>query len=317
MASPPRQGLPCPLPLPPTPTRTPHRPSSKRPRLVQGLVCTLVCLAAIAATAPAAATTPPWRAFHGATIIGTDMIIFGGTTDPSADPFGPSVPGSNSLFIWSTTLRQWSQPAYSDLTNNGGPPRPQKFLTSVPLASEFKMLSIVSNSSTGTTQGNLLGLDVHSWTWSVPTSPNPDVAPPSRLGAAVGMTENSILIHGGTAASFTGYAASTSVLNDLTKLDGSTLEWKSIANGPALMYHTMCKLTGLNKMVIFGGSDSASNAFNTVHTFDLEQETWTLNVPVSPGIGGSVPSIRKGHSATCLNNTMIVFGMYLPRGLCY
>ncbi|KAF9986228.1 F-box only protein 42 [Mortierella antarctica] len=236
------------------------------------------------------------------------MIIFGGTTDPSADPFGPSVPGSNSLFVWSTTLRQWSQPAYSDLTNNGGPPRPQKFLTSVPLASEFKMLSIVSNSSTGTTQGNLLGLDVHSWTWSVPTSPNPDVAPPSRLGAAVGMTENSILMHGGTAASFTGYAASTSVLNDLTKLDGSTLEWKSIANGPALMYHTMCKLTGLNKMAIFGGSDSASNAFNTVHTFDLEQETWTLNVPVSPGIGGSVPSIRKGHSATCLNNTMIVFG---------
>ncbi|KAF9964259.1 Negative regulator of mitotic exit [Mortierella alpina] len=238
------------------------------------------------------------------------MIIFGGITDPSSDPFDPSVPGSNSLFVWSTTLRQWSQPAYSDLTNvnGGGAPHPQKFLTSVPLASEFKMLSVVSNSSTGTTQGNLLGLDVNSWTWSVPTAPNPDVAPPSRLGAAVGMTDNSILIHGGTAASLSGYATSTSVLNDLTKLDGSTLEWKSIANGPALMHHTMCKLTGLNKMVIFGGSDSASNAFNTVHTLDLEQETWTLAVPVNPGIGGSIPSIRKGHSATCLNNTMIVFG---------
>ncbi|KAF9572933.1 F-box only protein 42 [Mortierella alpina] len=238
------------------------------------------------------------------------MVIFGGIIDPLSDPFDPSVPGSNSLFVWSTTLRQWSQPAYSDLTNvnGGGPPRPQKFLTSVPLASEFKMLSIVSNSSTGTTHGNLLALDVNSWTWSVPTAPNPDVAPPSRLGAAVGMTENSILVHGGTPASFSGYAASANALNDLTKLDGSTFEWKSIANGPALVHHTMCKLTGLNKMVIFGGSDSANNAFNTVHTFDLEQETWTLAVPVSPGIGGSVPSIRKGHSATCLNNTMIVFG---------
>ncbi|KAF9291952.1 Negative regulator of mitotic exit [Mortierella alpina] len=234
------------------------------------------------------------------------MIIFGGTTDPSSNPFDPLVPGSNSLFVWSTTLRQWSQPVSN--MNGGGAPRPQKFLTSVSLASEFKMLSIVSNSSTGNTQGNLLGLDVNSWTWSVPTAPNTGMTPPSRLGAAVGMTENSIFVHGGTAASLDGYATSANVLNDLTKLDGSTLEWKSIANGPALMHHTMCRLTGLNKMVIFGGSDSASNAFNTVHTFDLEQETWTLAVPVSPGLGGSVPSIRKGHSATCLNNTMIVFG---------
>ncbi|KAG0287721.1 F-box only protein 42, partial [Dissophora globulifera] len=74
------------------------------------------------------------------------------------------------------------------------------------------------------------------------------------------------------------------------------------------MYHTMCKLSGINKMIIFGGSDSDTSAFNTVHTFDLVLEVWELAIPVSAGSGGSVPSARKGHSAVCLNNTMVVYG---------
>src|SRR5690349_21614289 len=76
------------------------------------------------------------------------------------------------------------------------------------------------------------------------------------------------------------------------------------------MYHTMCRLSGLNTMVIFGGSDQSSPAFNTVHTFDLKLEVWRLAIPVTEGIGGSVPSARKGHTAVCLNNTMIVYGAY-------
>jgi len=63
-------------------------------------------------------------------------------------------------------------------------------------------------------------------------------------------------------------------------------------------------------MVIFGGSDQSSPAFNTVHTFDLNLEVWRLAIPVTEGTGGSVPSARKGHTAVCLNNTMIVYGAY-------
>ncbi|KAI7821909.1 hypothetical protein BC939DRAFT_199508 [Gamsiella multidivaricata] len=74
------------------------------------------------------------------------------------------------------------------------------------------------------------------------------------------------------------------------------------------MYHTMCRLSGLNMMIIFGGSDQATQAFNTVHTFDLNLEVWQLAVPVSAGNGGTIPSARKGHTAVCLNNTMIVYG---------
>jgi hypothetical protein len=66
-------------------------------------------------------------------------------------------------------------------------------------------------------------------------------------------------------------------------------------------------------MIIFGGSDQTGAAFNTVNTFNLTLEVWQLAVPVSAGEGGSVPSARKGHTAVCLDNTMIVYGKYSRR----
>ncbi|KAF9334988.1 hypothetical protein BGZ91_010657 [Linnemannia elongata] len=252
----------------------------------------------------AAAPTPPWRAFHGAAIVDTSMVIFGGTTDPAKNPYGPTILGSNDLWIWSTTLRQWSQPTIQ----SGGLPNPQKFFTSVPLLSQGKMLSLVGNASAAS--NNLLMLDIYNWIWSIPTSPNPAVAPPLRLGAAIGTSDSLVFQHGGIVVSANGLASSSSsgVLNDLIKLDDSTFTWTSIANGPALVYHTMCKLPALNTMIIFGGSDQTGAAFNTVNTFNLTLEVWRLAVPVSAGSGGSVPSARKGHTAVCLNNTMIVYG---------
>ncbi|KAF9365861.1 hypothetical protein BGX34_007949 [Mortierella sp. NVP85] len=121
------------------------------------------------------------------------------------------------------------------------------------------------------------------------------------------MSNGFIFMHGGASVVSNGYATST-VLNDLTKLDSSAYSWKPLANGPAMMYHTMCKLTGLNVMVIFGGIDQANKASNVVHVFDLTIEAWRLAEPVGTGIGGSVPSARRGHTAICLDNTMIVYG---------
>ncbi|KAI8601922.1 hypothetical protein EDD21DRAFT_93307 [Dissophora ornata] len=251
-----------------------------------------------------ATVSPAWRAFHGAAIVDTSMIIFGGVTDPSQNPYGATVLGSNDLWVWSTTLRQWSQPTIQSGSSSSSP-APQKFLSSIPLQSQGKMMSLVGNASSAANE--LLMLDSYFWVWSIPNSPNPAVSPPLRLGAAVGVSDSLVFIHGGAAVGTNGYAT-TGVLNDLTKLDESTFQWTSIANGPSLMYHTMCRLTGLNMMAIFGGSDQASSAYNNVHTFDLNLEVWRLSVPVDPGVGGTVPSARKGHSAVCLNNTMIVYG---------
>ncbi|KAF9115397.1 hypothetical protein BGX27_007897 [Mortierella sp. AM989] len=236
-------------------------------------------------TVAGAAVSPTWRAFHGAAIVDTSMIIFGGTTDPEKNPYSTSVPGSNDLWVWSTTLRQWSQPSIQFSGSSSSAPAPQKFLSSISLQSQGKMMSYVGNASSPT---------------------NAVVAPALRLGAAVGMSDSLVFVHGGAAVGTNGIAT-TGVLNDLTKLDESTFQWTSIANGPSLMYHTMCRLTGLNMMAIFGGSDQATSASYTVHTFDLTLEVWRLAVPVNAGVGGT-PSARKGHTAVCQNNTMIVYG---------
>ncbi|KAF9901095.1 hypothetical protein EC991_006539 [Linnemannia zychae] len=229
----------------------------------------------------AAAPTPPWRSFHGAAIVDTSMVIFGGTTDPSKNPYGATMVGSNDLWVWSTTLRQWSQPTIQ----SGGLPSPQKFFTSIPLLSQGKMLSLVGNATA--TYANCLLLDTYNWIWSIPTSPNPAVAPPLRLGAAIGTSDTLVFQHGGLAVSGNGFASAsnTGVLNDLVKL-----------------------MPGLNLMAIFGGSDQNVIAYNVVHTFDLTLEVWKLAIPVNAGIGGSIPSARKGHTALCLNNSMIVYG---------
>ncbi|KAF9357419.1 F-box only protein 42 [Mortierella sp. AD094] len=256
-------------------------------------------------TVAGAAVSPTWRAFHGAAIVDTSMLIFGGITDPTKSPYGYSVQGSNDLWVWSTTLRQWSQPSIQFPGSSTSAPAPQKCLSSITLQSQGKMMSYIGNVSSPT--NSLLMLDTYFWVWSIPNSPNAVVAPPLRLGAAVGTSDSLVFVHGGAAVGANGYAT-TGVLNDLTKLDESTFQWTSIANGPSLMYHTMCRLTGLNMMAIFGGSDQTTSAYNTVNTFDLTLEVWRLAVPVNPGVGGTVPSARKGHTAVCLNNTMIVYG---------
>ena len=71
----------------------------------------------------------------------------------------------------------------------------------------------------------------------------------------------------------------------------------------------MCRLSGLDKMVIFGGTDGSKSAFNDIHTYDINEGSWVLNVLVNETI---IPSARKGHSAVCLNNTMILYGDVHP-----
>ncbi|KAI7821910.1 hypothetical protein BC939DRAFT_199560 [Gamsiella multidivaricata] len=179
-------------------------------------ICSLLSFLAMASpqiTVAAQAVSPTWRAFHGAAIVDTSMVIFGGTTDAGRSPYGATIPGSNDVWVWSTTLRQWSQPSIQFPGSSS--PAPQKFLTSIPLQSQGRMMSLVANASSPANA--LLALDTYFWVWSIPNSPNPAVAPQLRLGAAVGASDTHVFVHGGAAAGQNGFATTT-VLNDLTKL---------------------------------------------------------------------------------------------------
>jgi hypothetical protein len=118
-----------------------------------------------------AAVSPSWRSFHAAAIVDTSMIIYGGTTDPTQSPYGPTVPGSSDIWVWSTTEHQWSKPAIQFQGSTSLAPPPQKFLTAVTLDSKGKMMSIVANTSSSS--NCLLTLDSVFWVWSTPDSRNP------------------------------------------------------------------------------------------------------------------------------------------------
>ncbi|KAF9408845.1 hypothetical protein BGZ94_002178, partial [Podila epigama] len=138
------------------------------------------------------------------------MVIFGGVTNSSVNPYGTNVPGSNDLWVWSTTQRTWSQPLtqFPNAANNA--PAPQKFFSSIALQSQGKMLSLVSNNTPNVPTGNLLMLDTNFWA-------NAAVAPSPRMGAAVGTSASTIFVHGGASVGTSGQP-STSALDDLVKL---------------------------------------------------------------------------------------------------
>jgi len=61
-------------------------------------------------------------------------------------------------------------------------------------------------------------------------------------------------------------------------------------------------------MVVFGGQTIDGATTSNVNSYDIGLGAWQLSKPVSVGTGGSKPSARKGHTAVCLENKMIVFG---------
>lgn len=145
-----------------------HSPRSKQKS--RRAAAAAYALGSILLSSSVTAVTPTWRAFHGAAIVDTSMVIFGGTTNPGLNPYGANVPGSNDLWVWSTTLRTWSQPAAQFAGTPNNAPAPQKFLNSVALQSQGRMMSLVSNNTPGVTPGNLLVLNTNIWGWSIPNS---------------------------------------------------------------------------------------------------------------------------------------------------
>ncbi|KAI8344748.1 hypothetical protein BC941DRAFT_15942 [Chlamydoabsidia padenii] len=245
-------------------------------------------------------TNVPWKAGHAAVFQDPYVIIYGGTTDTVTNN-NTNLQGTKSVWVWNSQNGTW----YDAQTLPGSSGfSPQAFFRAVTLPSSGQSLFIASNTSGG---GSLLQkLDSTVWSWNVPTSTNP---PSPASGYTLALLNNTIYMYGGVSVDANGQQMSGAVLNSLTYLDANSFMWSPGSNGPAITDHSTCYIPSCNCLVTFGGTETgdASKPSSTVYTYDIGTRSW--NLQVNPGsINGALPGPRRLHTATCLQDRMVVYG---------
>ncbi|KAI8073231.1 hypothetical protein BC940DRAFT_290850 [Gongronella butleri] len=244
-------------------------------------------------------TNVPWKAGHASVFQDPYVIVYGGTTDTSGNT--TSAMGTNSVWAWHSQNRTWyDAQALSNYATNDL----QVFFQAVSLPAAGQTLMLASNT---TNNGALLQkLDTNVWSWANPTSLNP---PATASGYTMTIVDNRIYTFGGVGVDGNGNRMNGAVLNSLYFLDANSYAWSSGSNGPAITDHSTCFISSCNCLVTFGGTQTGNpaDASRNVYVYDLNSSTW--NLQVNPGsVNGAIPGPRRLHTATCLQNKMIVYG---------
>ncbi|CAO3597623.1 unnamed protein product [Absidia cylindrospora] len=244
-------------------------------------------------------TDVPWKAGHAAVFQDPYVILYGGTTNLTGD--NANAQGTKSVWIWNSQNATW----YNGLALSNNPGfSSQVFFQAVTLPSTGQSLALASNTTGG---GSLLQkLDSTVWTWNSPTSTNP---PAPASGYTMVVLNNTIYTYGGVSVDVNGNRMSGAVLNSLYYLDANSFLWSSGSNGPAVTDHSTCYISSCNCLVTFGGTQTGNVAqpSRSVYIFDLGTRSW--NLQVNPGsVSGAIPGPRRLHTATCLQDRMVVYG---------
>ncbi|OBZ80630.1 Rab9 effector protein with kelch motifs, partial [Choanephora cucurbitarum] len=120
---------------------------------------------------------------------------------------------------------------------------------------------------------------------------------------------NTIYTYGGLSVDQNGYANSNAVQNTLALMDANSFQWSSGSNGLGLADHSTCYLKACDCLVTFGGTSTGNptDVTDAVRIYDLNKKTWNVQgIQTTPG--ASVPGARRLHTATCLDNMMVVYG---------
>ncbi|KAI8084673.1 kinase-like domain-containing protein, partial [Halteromyces radiatus] len=128
-------------------------------------------------------------------------------------------------------------------------------------------------------------------------------------GYTMALINNTIFTYGGVSVDANGNRMSGAVLNSLWFLDANSFLWSSGSNGPAVTDHSTCYIPSCNCLVTFGGSQTGNpdQPSRSVYTYDLGTRSW--NLQVNPGsVNGAIPGPRRLHTATCLQDRMLVYG---------
>ncbi|KAJ1902449.1 hypothetical protein LPJ66_000061 [Kickxella alabastrina] len=229
------------------------------------------------------------------------LMLYGGTSDPSiTDPLSVASSGLNKLQVFDTTTSKWYAPNTAN-TPTIGPVLPGCGAGSGSIWVYDTQYGVPNRAATAVRL-----LDSVHWSWSAPTEKGQ--LPVTRFGAAFANVPdtNQFYMHGGIPLSVDKNLAADppAITNNMDILSPSTISWNYASNGPARKYHTMCYMSSIKSLVMFGGSDMDISSYNDVKLLSTTNNIWQYAV----NIEGEPPSERILHSAVCTEDTMYVFG---------
>jgi hypothetical protein len=272
---------------------------------------------------------PVARNFHTAVWTGTEMIIWGGFDgsntgaryNPSTDTWTATSTGTNvpsarwyqtavwtgtEMIIWggvgdSGDLRTGARysPSSDTWTPTGttGAPSARQLHTAVWTGTQM----IVWGGGNGTTStvdndGGRYTPSTDAWT---ATSTGTNV-PAARYGQTVIWTGSVMIVWGGQ-----GSVVSNVPLNTGGRYTPATNSWLATATGiglPSARMRHAAVWTG-TEMIVWGGDNGASTAFNTGGRYNPSTGAWTAT-----STGTNVPSARFGHTAIWTGSAMVIWG---------
>ncbi|KAJ2230241.1 hypothetical protein H4R99_006465 [Coemansia sp. RSA 1722] len=229
------------------------------------------------------------------------LMLYGGTSDVDAkDPLSVASKGMSELQVFDTNNNKWYAPNTADAPKTG-PILPGCGAASGNIWVYDPQYGTPKKASTAVSL-----LDSVHWSWSAPTEQGQ--LPVTRFGAAFAYVPGTkaFYMHGGIPLSDNTNTADNppGIANNVDILSPSTISWAYASNGPARKYHTLCYLSSIDSLVLFGGSDMDVDSYNDVKLLSAKNNIWEYAVSV----GGESPAERILHSAVCSEDTMYMFG---------
>ncbi|KAJ2736221.1 hypothetical protein IW152_000990 [Coemansia sp. BCRC 34962] len=247
-----------------------------------------------------------WRAFACMPLFTASdntplLMLYGGTTKAgSKNPLSVASNGANNLLVFDLNNSKWYAPTTANAPEVG-PVLPGCGAASGNIWAHSSQYGTPGKASTAVSL-----LDGVHWSWSSPTVQGQ--LPVTRFGAAYAYanTSQSFFMHGGVPLNDLTNTADNppGIANNMDILQPSSLAWGYASNGPARKYHTLCYMSSIDSLVLFGGSDQNIASYNDVKTFSVKSSVWQYSVKVE----GTAPAERILHSAVCTADSMYVFG---------
>ncbi|KAJ1728607.1 hypothetical protein LPJ61_003948 [Coemansia biformis] len=247
-----------------------------------------------------------WRAFACmASVDAPDgapsFMLYGGTNATDAgNPLAVAGRGLNVLQIYNVDTDTWYLPGAANA------PGEAPVLPGCGAASSTAWVYDPQYGTTGNASTTVRVLDTVHWSWSTPMQSGQ--LPVTRFGAAFAYVPDrqAFYMHGGIPLSAATNTADSppGIANNMDYLNPPALSWSYASNGPARKYHTLCYMSSIKSLVLFGGSDQNIGSYNDVKVFSVERSAWEYAVNVQ----GGAPAERILHSAVCTEDAMYVFG---------